>query len=150
MDRYIVLTLSLALHAEGIYFTNYKVKLLCDFANVRYVFVRWLSYITLNINNLTHLMGGVKIVIRSQWFQDNQLVLKILVGKRFKGWFSRPPLLVYSIVIRHLALVYMPCSLQRVFNSWCSRLNFLMMDEVYFYIENDHASVELLGDSHKI
>ena len=25
-----------------------------------------------------------------------------------------------------------------------------MMDEVYFYIENDHATVELLGDSHRV
>ena len=148
MDRYLILTSSLAFHAEGIYFTDYKVKLLCDCANVRYIFVTGLSYITLNINNLTHLMCGVKIVIRSQWFQDNPLVLKFLVGERFKGWFSWPPLQVYTSVIRHLALAYMPCSLRRVFNSWYYRLNFLMMDEVGFYIENNHASVELLGDSH--
>ena len=75
-------------------------------------------------------------------------LLKHLVGERYKGWISRPPLSVYSSVIKHLALAYMPCSLRRVFNSWYYRLNFLMIDEVCFYIENDHASVELLGDSH--
>ena len=34
--------------------------------------------------------------------------LKYLVGERYKGWISRPPLSVYSSVIKHLALVYMP------------------------------------------
>ena len=104
MNRYLVLTSSLAFHAEGIYFMDYKVKLLCDCANVRYVFVTWLSYITLNINNLTHLMCGVKIMIRSQWFQDNPLVLKFLVGERYKGWISRPPLSVHSVWGKHLVL----------------------------------------------
>ena len=51
-------------------------------------------------------------------------------------------------MIRHLTLAYIPYSFQRVFNSWYYRLNYLMIDEVYFYIENDHASMELLGDSH--
>ena len=76
--------------------------------------------------------------------------LKYLVGERYKGCISRPPLLVYSSVIKHLTLAYMPCSLQRVFNLWNYRLNFLMMDDIYFYIKNDHATVELLNYSHKI
>ena len=76
--------------------------------------------------------------------------LKYLVGERYKGCISRPPLLVYSSVIKHLALAYMPCSLRRVFNSQNYRLNFLMMDDMCFYIKNDHATVELLNYSHKI
>ena len=76
--------------------------------------------------------------------------LKYLVGERFKGCISRSPLSVYSSVIKHLALAYMPCSQQRVFNSWYYRLNFLMMDDMCFYIKNDHTSIELLGDSHKV
>ena len=76
--------------------------------------------------------------------------LKYLLGERYKGWISRPPLLVYSSVIKHLALAYMPCSLWRVLNSWYYRLNFLMMDDMCFYIKNDHATVELLNYSHKI
>ena len=76
--------------------------------------------------------------------------LKYLVGERYKGCISRPPLSVYSSVIKHLVLAYMPCSLQRVFNSQNYRLNFLMMDDMYFYIKNDHATVELLNYSHKI
>ena len=75
--------------------------------------------------------------------------LKYLVGERYKGWISRPPLSVYSSVIKHLTLAYMPCSLRRVFNSWNYRLNFLMMDDMCFYIKNDHATVELLNDSHR-
>ena len=43
--------------------------------------------------------------------------LKSLVGERYKGCISRPPLSVYSSVIKHLVLAYMPCSLWRVFNS---------------------------------
>ena len=76
--------------------------------------------------------------------------LKYLVGERYKGCISRPPLLVYRSVIKHLALAYMPCSLRRVFNSQNYRLNFLMMDDMCFYIKNDHATVELLNYSHKI
>ena len=76
--------------------------------------------------------------------------LKYLVGERYKGCISRPPLSVYRSVIKHLALAYMPCSLRRVFNSQNYRLNFLMMDDMCFYIKNDHATVELLNYSHKI
>ena len=76
--------------------------------------------------------------------------LKYLVGERYKGWISQPPLSVYSSVIKHLALASMPCSLWRVMNSWYYRLNFLMMDDMCFYIKNDHATVELLNYSHKI
>ena len=76
--------------------------------------------------------------------------LKYLVGKRYKGCISRPPLLVYSSVIKHLALVYMACFLWRVFNSWNYRLNYLMMDDMCFYIKNYHATVELLNYSHRI
>ena len=76
--------------------------------------------------------------------------LKYLVGERYKSCISRPPLSVYSSVIKHLALAYMPCSLRRLFNSWNYRLNFLMMDDMCFYIKNDHATVELLNYSHKI
>ena len=76
--------------------------------------------------------------------------LKYLVGERYKGWISRPPLSVYNSVIKHLALADMPCSLRRVFNSWNYRLNFLMMDDMFFYIKNDHATMELLNDSHRI
>ena len=76
--------------------------------------------------------------------------LKYLVRERYKGCISRPPLLVYRSVIKHLALAYMPCSLRRVFNSQNYRLNFLMMDDMCFYIKNDHATVELLNYSHKI
>lgn len=75
-------------------------------------------------------------------------ILKHLVGERYKGWISQPPLSVYCNVVKYLALAYMPCSLRRVFNSWYYGLNFLMIDKVCFYTENDHASVELLGDSH--
>ena len=75
--------------------------------------------------------------------------LKYLVGERYKGCISRPPLSVYSSVIKHFALAYMPCSLRRVFNSWNYILNFLMMD-MCFYIKNDHATVELLNYSHRI
>ena len=46
-------------------------------------------------------------------FQIKTFVLKFLVGKRFKGWTLQPSLSVYSSVIKHLALAYMPCSLQR-------------------------------------
>ena len=76
--------------------------------------------------------------------------LKYLVGERYKGCISWPPLSVYSSVIKHFALAYMPCSLRRVFNSWNYILNFLMMDDMCFYIKNDHATVELLNYSHKI
>ena len=76
--------------------------------------------------------------------------LKYLVGERYKGCISWPPLSVYSSVIKHLALAYMPCSLRRVFNSQNYKLNFLMMDYMCFYIKNDHATVELLNYSHKI
>ena len=76
--------------------------------------------------------------------------LKYLVGERFKGCISRSPLSVYSSVIKHLALAYMPCSLRRVLNSWYYRLNFLMMDDMRFYIKNNHATMELLNYSHKI
>ena len=76
--------------------------------------------------------------------------LKYLVGERYKGCISRPPLSVYSSVIKHFALAYMPCSLRRVFNSWNYILNFLMMDDMCFYIKNDHATVELLNYSHRI
>ena len=76
--------------------------------------------------------------------------LKYLVGERYKGCISRLPLSVYSSVIKHLALAYMPCCLRRVFNSWNYRLNFLMMDDMCFYIKNDHATVELLNYSHRI
>ena len=76
--------------------------------------------------------------------------LKYLVGERYKGCISRPPLSVHRSVIKHLALAYMPCSLQRVFHSQNYRLNFLMMDDMCFYIKNDHATVELLNYSHKI
>ena len=76
--------------------------------------------------------------------------LKYLVGERYKGCISRPPLSVYSSVIKHFALAYMPCSLRRVFNSWYYRLNFLMINDMCFYIKNDYASVELLNDSHRI
>ena len=76
--------------------------------------------------------------------------LKYLVGERYKGWILRPPLSVYSSVIKHLALAYIPCSLRRVLNSWYYRLNFLMMDDMCFYIKNDHATMELLNNSHKI
>ena len=84
------------------------------------------------------------------WF----LIIKIfnfkyLVGKKYKGCISRPPLSVYSSVIKHFALAYMPCSLRRVFNSWNYRLN-LMMDGMCFYIKNNHATVELLNYSHRI
>ena len=72
------------------------------------------------------------------------------MGERYKGWISRPPLSVYSSMIKDLALAYMPCSLQRVFNSWNYKLNFLMMDDMFFYIKNDHTIVELLNDSHRI
>ena len=53
-------------------------------------------------------MCRVKIVIRSQFFQDYPLVLKILVGERYKGCISQPPLLVHSSVGKHLILAYMP------------------------------------------
>ena len=76
--------------------------------------------------------------------------LKYLVGERYKGWISRPPLSVYNSVIKHLALADMPCSLWRVLNSWYYRLNFLMMDNMCFYIKNDHAIMDLLNYSHKI
>ena len=70
-------------------------------------------------------------------------ILKHLVGERYKGWISKPPLPVYSSMMKHLNLVYMPCSLRRVFNPWYYRLNLLMMDDMCFYIKNDHATVEL-------
>ena len=76
--------------------------------------------------------------------------LKYLVGERYKGCISWPSLSVYSSVIKHFALAYMPCSQLRVFNSWYYRLNFLMIDDMCFYIKNDHATVELLNYSHKI
>ena len=76
--------------------------------------------------------------------------LKYLVGERYRGWISRPPLSVYSSVIKHLALPYMPCSLRRVLNSWYYRLNLLIMNDMCFYIKNDHVTVELLNDSHRI
>ena len=84
--------------------------------------------------------------------------------ERYKGWISRPPLLVYSSMIKHLTLAYMPCSLWRMFN-WCfyklnfffffftvkiDKLNLLIMNDMCFYIKNDHATVELLNDAHKI
>ena len=50
-------------------------------------------------------------------FKLKTFLLKHLVGERYKGWISRPPLLVYSSVIKHLTLVYMPFSQRRVFNS---------------------------------
>ena len=75
--------------------------------------------------------------------------LKYLVGERYRGWISRPPLSIYSSVIKHLALAYMPCSQQRVFNSWYYESNFLMMDDMCFYIKNDQATMELLSDSHR-
>ena len=52
---------------------------------------------------------------RSQWFQDNPLVLKFLVGERYKGWNSWPPLSVHSSVGKHLVLAYMP----RDPKGWC-------------------------------
>ena len=76
--------------------------------------------------------------------------LKYLVGERYRGWISRSPLSVYSSVIKHLALPYMPCSLRRVLNSWYYRLNLLIMNDMCFYIKNDHVTVELLNDSHRI
>ena len=35
--------------------------------------------------------------------------LKHLVGERYKGWISRPPLSIYSSVGKHIVLAYMPC-----------------------------------------
>ena len=75
--------------------------------------------------------------------------LKHLVGERYKGCISRPPLLVYSSMIKHLTLAYMPCSLRKVLNSWNYILNFLMMDDMCFYIKNNHTTMELLDDSHR-
>ena len=75
--------------------------------------------------------------------------LKYLVGERYKGYISRPPLSVYSSVIKHLALAYMPCCQRGVFNLWYYRLNFLMMYDMCFYIKNNHTTIELLNDSHR-
>ena len=72
------------------------------------------------------------------------------MGERYIGWISRPTLSIYCSMIKHLALAYMPCSLRMVFNSWYNRLNFLMMDDMCFYIKNDHTIMELLNDSHGI
>ena len=35
-------------------------------------------------------------------------LLKYLVGERYKGWISQPPLSVHSSVKEHLVLAYMP------------------------------------------
>ena len=35
--------------------------------------------------------------------------LKHLVGERYKGWISQPPLSVYNSVGKYLVLAYMPC-----------------------------------------
>ena len=83
-------------------------------------------------------------------FKLKTFLLKHLVGERYKGWISRPPLSVYSSMIKHLTLAYMPCSLRRVINLWYHKLNFIMMDDMCFYIKNNHATVELLNDSHGI
>ena len=77
-------------------------------------------------------------------------ILKRPVGERYIGWISRPTLSIYCSMIKHLALAYMPCSLRMVFNSWYNRLNFLMMDDMCFYIKNDRTIMELLNDSHGI
>ena len=82
-------------------------------------------------------------------FQIKTFHLKFLVGEKFKGWTSQPPLPVYSSVIKHLVLVYMPCSQRRVFDSWYYKLNLLMMDDMCFYIKNNHATMELLEDSYR-
>ena len=44
------------------------------------------------------------------WFLIIKTVnLKYLVGERYKGWISQPPLSVYSSVGKYLVLAYMPC-----------------------------------------
>ena len=74
-------------------------------------------------------------MIRSQWFQDNPLVWKFLMGERYESWISRPPLLVHSSVGKHLILAYMPCDPKGgCFVSWYYKFKHYKGDKMWLHM----------------
>ena len=66
--------------------------------------------------------------------------LKHLVGERYKGWISRPPLSVYSSVGKHLVLTYMPCNPKGgCFVPWYYKFKHYKGDEMWLHMILDNG-----------